>query len=551
MGRRLPVLARHDPADAPRTPRVLRGVHRPPQPLQAPRGATPRPARARCSPGSWPSPPRPMPQKSPHQDATPYATPDFPPGTTPGTAPDPRTTAERPTLMMLRYALQTVRHRKGRFPGRLPRPDVRGRPHHRLRHPPGNRTARHASAPSAMPRPRSWSPPTRTSTGPPSSTRRARRRPSTRPSPSPSGPGSRRATADGTPRRPRRRARRSPNSPSSPSPLTRAGSGDRSPPTATPGTSAALTPYTLATGTALPQPRRHRRRPGSRRARRPRARRPAHRPVHAEPRARTASPASRRPAGDGARHQTSLFFSAAEARRLAAHPGQVTRARRAARGQARTPPSSNRPCAQALHGTTAQVSRATSGAPSSSWTRPPPGSSSSAWAARWAAPRCSSPSSWSSGPSRCPSSSATGNSHCCAPSPPPQGRSASSSVARRCSSGAAAGIAGALAGLPLGAWLHGRFVALGAVPATLRAHGQCIFPCSPPSPPPSRRLGRRPDLLPPDRPYPPGRGARRGRAERGRPAWGRVRRRAACCSRAVLSSSPYSASCAPSRPRLP
>ncbi|MET9482617.1 FtsX-like permease family protein [Streptomyces sp. NPDC006638] len=41
--------------------------------------------------------------------------------------------------------------------------------------------------------------------------------------------------------------------------------------------------------------------------------------------------------------------------------------------------------------------------------------------------------------------------------------------------GAAAGVTGALAGLPLGAWLHSRFVALGAVPATLeRVTG--VFP---------------------------------------------------------------------------
>ncbi|MFI7297639.1 ABC transporter permease [Streptomyces sp. NPDC050121] len=39
----------------------------------------------------------------------------------------------------------------------------------------------------------------------------------------------------------------------------------------------------------------------------------------------------------------------------------------------------------------------------------------------------------------------------------------------------AAGTAGALLGLPLGAWLHGRFVALGAVPATLR-HTVSVFP---------------------------------------------------------------------------
>ncbi|MFD4692248.1 FtsX-like permease family protein [Streptomyces sp. NPDC058463] len=41
--------------------------------------------------------------------------------------------------------------------------------------------------------------------------------------------------------------------------------------------------------------------------------------------------------------------------------------------------------------------------------------------------------------------------------------------------GAASGAAGALVGLPLGGWLHGRFVSLGAVPATLQ-HTVSVFP---------------------------------------------------------------------------
>jgi putative ABC transport system permease protein len=41
--------------------------------------------------------------------------------------------------------------------------------------------------------------------------------------------------------------------------------------------------------------------------------------------------------------------------------------------------------------------------------------------------------------------------------------------------GAVAGIAGALLGLPLGSWLHSRFVAMGAVPATLQ-HAVSVFP---------------------------------------------------------------------------
>ncbi|WP_369362275.1 FtsX-like permease family protein [Streptomyces sp. CG4] len=41
--------------------------------------------------------------------------------------------------------------------------------------------------------------------------------------------------------------------------------------------------------------------------------------------------------------------------------------------------------------------------------------------------------------------------------------------------GAVAGTTGALAGLPLGSWLHGRFVSVGAVPATLQ-HTVSVFP---------------------------------------------------------------------------
>lgn len=88
--------------------------------------------------------------------------------------------------------------------------------------------------------------------------------------------------------------------------------------------------------------------------------------------------------------------------------------------------------------------------------------------------------------------------------------------------GAAAGIAGALAGLPLGSWLHGRFVALGAVPATLQ-HTVSVFPLfaavaatligawaaariS------SRRIAR----------IRPAEALAEASVERGRPAWGRI-----------------------------
>ncbi|MFF6780875.1 FtsX-like permease family protein [Streptomyces sp. NPDC012510] len=88
--------------------------------------------------------------------------------------------------------------------------------------------------------------------------------------------------------------------------------------------------------------------------------------------------------------------------------------------------------------------------------------------------------------------------------------------------GAAAGTAGALVGLPLGGWLHGRFVTLGAVPATLH-HTVGVFP-------PlaavavtlfgawaaariaSRRVAR----------IRPAEALAEARAERTRPAWGRL-----------------------------
>ncbi|MFE2603788.1 FtsX-like permease family protein [Streptomyces mirabilis] len=88
--------------------------------------------------------------------------------------------------------------------------------------------------------------------------------------------------------------------------------------------------------------------------------------------------------------------------------------------------------------------------------------------------------------------------------------------------GAAAGTTGALAGLPLGSWLHGRFVAMGAVPATLQ-HTVSVFPpfvalaatllgawaaahIS------SRRIAR----------IRPAEALAEARAERTRPAWGRI-----------------------------
>ncbi|MDQ0949163.1 putative ABC transport system permease protein [Streptomyces phaeochromogenes] len=88
--------------------------------------------------------------------------------------------------------------------------------------------------------------------------------------------------------------------------------------------------------------------------------------------------------------------------------------------------------------------------------------------------------------------------------------------------GAAAGVAGALAGLPLGSWLHGRFVALGAVPATLQ-HTVSVFPLFAAvaatligawaaARVSSRRIAR----------IRPAEALAEASAERGRPAWGRI-----------------------------
>ncbi|MFE0455126.1 ABC transporter permease [Streptomyces sp. NPDC058914] len=88
--------------------------------------------------------------------------------------------------------------------------------------------------------------------------------------------------------------------------------------------------------------------------------------------------------------------------------------------------------------------------------------------------------------------------------------------------GLAAGTAGALAGLPLGSWLHGRFVELGAVPATLRhtlgvvpplaAVVATLFGAWAAARIASRRVAR----------IRPAEALAEARAERGRPAWGRL-----------------------------
>lgn len=86
----------------------------------------------------------------------------------------------------------------------------------------------------------------------------------------------------------------------------------------------------------------------------------------------------------------------------------------------------------------------------------------------------------------------------------------------------AAGTAGALLGLPLGAWLHGRFVALGAVPATLQ-HAVSVLPplaavaatligAWAAARVASRRVAR----------IRPAEALAEARTERARPAWGRL-----------------------------
>ncbi|MCQ9130772.1 ABC transporter permease [Streptomyces hilarionis] len=88
--------------------------------------------------------------------------------------------------------------------------------------------------------------------------------------------------------------------------------------------------------------------------------------------------------------------------------------------------------------------------------------------------------------------------------------------------GLAAGAAGALLGIPLGGWLHGRFVALGAVPATLQhtvsalpplaAVAATVFGAWAPARIASRRVAR----------IRPAEALAEARAERTRPAWGRL-----------------------------
>ncbi|MET9037164.1 ABC transporter permease [Streptomyces mirabilis] len=289
--------------------------------------------------------------------------------------------------------------------------------------------------------------------------------------------------------------------------------------------SAALTPYTLTTGTA------------------PKAdgdlvidRRLAER-AHLEPGDRltvqsTQSPRTYRVTGIAApaqevRHQTALFFSTAEARRLAAHPGQVT-----AFGVLPTKGTDaavlKRSVSTALHGTraphgtTAQVSAGDGRGPVEFL---------DAAAART---KLVSMGGAMGGTSLLVAVLVVVGTFALSV----QQRHRELALLRAIAAtpgqirallgrealivGAAAGTTGALAGLPLGSWLHGRFVAMGAVPATLQ-HTVSVFPpCAALAATllgawaaariSSRRIAR----------IRPAEALAEARAERTRPAWGRI-----------------------------
>ncbi|MEU9187701.1 ABC transporter permease [Streptomyces sp. NPDC048484] len=255
-------------------------------------------------------------------------------------------------------------------------------------------------------------------------------------------------------------------------PLTPTGTGDRTA-YGHAWDSAALTPYTLATGTPPKAPGdlvvdryladRARLRPGDRLA------------VQS-----TQSPRTYRvtgiavPAGDGIRHQTSLFFSTAEARRLAAHPGDVT-AFGVVPAKGIDTATLERAVVKALHGTTAQVSAGDERGPVEFL---------DAAAARI---KLVSMGGAMGGTSLLVAILVVVGTFALSV----QQRHRELALLRAIAAtpgqirkllgreallvGAAAGITGALAGLPLGGWLHGRFVALGAVPATLQ-HTVSVFP---------------------------------------------------------------------------
>jgi putative ABC transport system permease protein len=240
----------------------------------------------------------------------------------------------------------------------------------------------------------------------------------------------------------------------------------------------------------------------------------------------TQSPRSYRVSGIAApaaavRHQTSLFFSTAEAQRLAAHPGKVT-AFGVIPAKGTDTANLEQAVTKALHGTTAQVSTGDDRGPVEFL---------DAAAARI---RLVSMGGAMGGTSLLVAILVVVGTFALSvqqrhrelallraiAATPGQIRSLLGREALIV--GALAGTTGALVGLPLGAWLHGRFVAMGAVPVTLQ-HTVSVFPMfaaigatllgawaaariS------SRRISR----------IRPAEALAEARAERGRPAWGRI-----------------------------
>ncbi|MEV0183649.1 ABC transporter permease [Streptomyces sp. NPDC050625] len=193
----------------------------------------------------------------------------------------------------------------------------------------------------------------------------------------------------------------------------------------------------------------------------------------------TQSPRSYRISGIAApatdvRHQTSLFFSSAEARRLAAHPGQVT-AYGVLPAKGTGPDRLRQAVARALHGTTAQVSSGDARGPVEFL---------DAAAART---RLVSMGGAMGGTSLLVAVLVVVGTFALSV----QQRHRELALLRAIAAtsgqirkllgrealivGAAAGTVGALLGLPLGGLLHDRFVALGAVPDTLQ-HTVGVFP---------------------------------------------------------------------------
>ncbi|WP_328493592.1 ABC transporter permease [Streptomyces sp. NBC_00414] len=180
------------------------------------------------------------------------------------------------------------------------------------------------------------------------------------------------------------------------------------------------------------------------------------------------------PAGDRVRHQTSLFFSAAEARRLAAHPGKVT-AFGVVPAEGTDTATLEAAVAKALHGTTAQVSSGDERGPVEFL---------DAAAARI---KLVSMGGAMGGTSLLVAVLVVVGTFALSVQQRHRELALLRAVAATSGQirkllgreallvGAAAGVVGALVGLPLGAWLHGRFVDLGAVPATLQ-HTVSVFP---------------------------------------------------------------------------